>query len=244
METDMIEHRPATFSSSARPYTIDRYAAQHGPAKRPVVVVLHGVDGLGAKSAPEIRKFAEQIAGGGFLVFVPHYFDASDGDDTLPVAALFEVRLPRLASYPPRVAAAIEHALAQTDADGAHLGLVGFSLGGGLALDYAVSAAARKVEALVDFFGYLANPTILANAARLPPTLILHNRADGIVKVKESSQLLLDALNTTSVIHDHKFYDDANPDAYHHPFLPGGDADVDARSRAVAWLGTHLRRTS
>ena len=240
----MIEHRSSTYAVGSQWYTIDRYAKKNGSAKRPVVVLFHGIDGMGAQSGGEIRKFAEQIAGEGFLVSVPHYFDANDGPDTLSMAELFERRLPRLGGYPPRIAAAVDDALKQTDADTGHLALVGLSLGGGLALEYAESAPTGKIKALVDFFGHISDRKVYANAGRLPPTLILHNNADDIVKIKESSQLLLDALNKTSVTHDHRFYDDANPAVRHHPFLPGGKADVDARARSVAWLKTHLMASS
>ena len=167
----MIEHSSSSYSSANQPYAIDRYNEKNGAPKRAVVVLLHGVDGLGTLSGVEIQKFAEQIAGAGFLVMVPHYFDASDGADTQPVAELFERRLPRLAGYPPRIAAAVEYAL-------------------------------------------------------------------------KSSRPLLDALDKSVVIHDHCFYDDANPGSRDHPFLPGGKADLDSRSRSVAWLKTHLMPAS
>ena len=67
----MIEHESSTFDVVTQKYDIERYAAKSGSAKRPVVVVLHGVDGMGGESGTAIGKFAEQIAGEGFLVFVP-----------------------------------------------------------------------------------------------------------------------------------------------------------------------------
>ena len=146
-----------------------------------------------------------------------------------------------MGSYPVRIAAAIDHAVAQAGGDG-RLGLVGLSLGGGLAVDYAESVSAGKVRALVDYFGFISSPRHFANVDRLPPTLILHNNADGIVKIRESSKPLLDALDKTTVIHEHHFYDDANPLRGNHPFLPGGPADVDSRSRSVEWLKTYVMK--
>ena len=63
-----------------------------GAAKRPVVVMVHVVDGMGDPSGTEIRKFAEQLATAGDLVFTPHYFDTNDGSDSLPIAALLALR--------------------------------------------------------------------------------------------------------------------------------------------------------
>jgi dienelactone hydrolase len=240
----MVEQQSSTFEMETHKYEIDRYAEKNASAKRPVVVVFHGVDGTAGESGTEIRKFAEQIAGEGFLVFVPHYFDAADGADTLPLDQLFDLRVPRVGSYPARISAAVDYAQKQPDGDSGRLGLVGLSLGGGLAVDYAESVPPGTVNALVDYFGYIPDSKIYINAGLLPPTLILHNNADEIVKIIESSQLLLDSLDKTAVIHDHRFYDDANPARRNHPFLPGGLADVDSRSRSVAWLKTYLMPAS
>jgi dienelactone hydrolase len=232
---------PQTFEIGGQKYPVDRYMGPGGAAKRPVVVMAHGVDGMGEPSATEIRKFAEQIAADGYLVFTPHYFDANDGSDTLPIEALLALRVPRLALYPPRIAAAISYATKDSHADGARVGLIGLSLGGGLMLDYAESAPVGRVKALVDFFGYVSDQRICDNANRLPPTLILHNANDGVVQLALSSQPLLKALDATTVPHDHCFYtDDHNPARKDHPFLPGGKADVDSRSRSLAWLKKYV----
>jgi dienelactone hydrolase len=168
-----------------------------------------------------------------------------DGEELALMRATHEKTMSgRLAGYPPRIAAAVDYALKQTDAATEHLGLVGLSLGGGLALDYAESAKAGKIKALVDYFAHISDPKIFANVERLPPTLILHNTADKIVKIEVSSEPLLDALKKSAVVHDHCFYDDANPSWRDHPFLPGGKADVDSRARSLTWLKTHLMPSS
>jgi carboxymethylenebutenolidase len=233
----MVEQQTSQFEGGQQKYGIDRYAMRAGAAQRPVVVLLHGVDGMGGESGTGIGTFAEQIAAAGFLVYVPHYFDVADGADSLPLEQLFVRRVPRVGIYPARVAAAVDHVLARPEGNG-QLGLVGFSLGGGLAIEYAQSAPG-KVQALVDYFGYIADPRTYANAGLLPPTLILHNKADAIVKIRESSTPLLEALGRTTVVHDHRFYDDANPERGNHPFFPGGPADVDSRARSVAWLRSY-----
>lgn len=237
----MATQTPLTFTVGRDSYAIERYSSGAG-GKCPLVVILHGVDGLGGTSGAQIRKFAEQVADDGFLAFVPHYFDAGDESSTLPILQLFDQRISRVASYIPRIAAAVDFASKQRDADSGRLGLIGFSFGGGLVLDYAESAPAPTVKALVDFFGYIFDPRILANAGRLPPTLILHNANDGVVKVIYSSKPLLEALAKTKVVHESHFYDkDVNPVGPNHAFLPGGEADVDSRSRAIAWLKAHLK---
>jgi dienelactone hydrolase len=157
-EEEMVEHESLSLDMGGQKYLIDRYSVKNGSAKRPIVVTLHGVDGMGGESGTEIRKLAEQFADAGFLVFVPHYFDSADGADSLPLEELLLRRVPRVGNYPPRIAAAIDHVLKQSGGDG-HLGLVGLSLGGGLAIDYAQSMPAtlgtfqirRFMPTLVDF---------------------------------------------------------------------------------------------
>ena len=161
----MIERHNSKFVSGSQSYAIDRYADKAGAATRPVVVMVHGVDGLGTQSGVEIDKFAKQLAGEGFLVFVPHYFDAADGADTLPLEQLFAQRVPRLGLYPSRIAAAVDHAVTQPGADARRLGLIGLSLGGGLALQHAEGAPAGTIKALVDFFGHISDRTILDMSA-------------------------------------------------------------------------------
>jgi len=240
----LTEHLSTTFDVGTDKYKIDRYAAKTGAAKRPVVVILHGVDGMIGESETEIRKLAEQIAGDGYLVFLPHYLVATG--DTTPMPSpelLVELLVQRTAQvnrYRPRIAAAVDHALKQPDADAMRLGIVGLSLGGGLALWYAETAAAGKVKAVVDFFGHVSDPSIYGNAGKLPPTLVFHNDDDGVVDPKHSVDLLA-ALKKKGVTHEGHFYTEPYPERRNHNFRPGGPADVDSRARTRKWLETHVK---
>lgn len=230
----------ATFQVGTETFAVDRYPAKPRAAKRPVVVMVHGLDGLSGASGVGIRKFAEQVADSGFLVVVPHYFGPADGPDSLALPRLLELRAPRDASYRSRISAAVQHALKEKDADAGKLGLVGFSLGGGQVLAYAHAAPAGNVKAVVDYFGYIAEPKVLTEAAKLPPTLVLHNANDGVVP-SSVSRALLASLDKTAVKHESVFYLDTNPVQRNHPFRSGGAADVDSRTRSIAWLKTYLR---
>jgi dienelactone hydrolase len=227
-----------TFSVGSETFVMDRYPPTPGTAKRPVVLMVHGLDGLSGASGIGIRKFAEQTSDAGYLVLVPHYFGTSDGPDSAPLPELVAQRLSNDADHRTRIAAAVDRALAETDADGERLGLVGFSLGGRQVVAYAEAAPAGQVRALVDFFGWL-DSTMVAAADRLPPTLVLHNNADLIVSATISRDLAA-SLTTAGVEHDAVFYDDDNPEQKNHAFKSGGLADVDSRQRAIAWLRAHL----
>src|SRR5262245_2608783 len=109
----MANHTSSTFSANG--YPIDRYAATTGPAKRPAIVILHGVDGMVGESDTEIRKLAAEIADDGYSVFIPHYFGSADGGTALPPKEVLAQRTLAVNTYRPLVSAAVDHALAQPD---------------------------------------------------------------------------------------------------------------------------------
>lgn len=226
----------STFTVGNEKYSIKRFPAKPAAAKRPVVVIAHGTDGLSGQSGVEIEKLAKELADAGFLAFVPHYFDKNDGADSLES---FQQRVGNFNRYLPRIAGALEFAAKQPDA-GDQVGLVGFSLGGGLVLTYAQSAAAGKIKAVVDFYGYIPDGGVYQNAAKLPPTLVLHNKRDLIVNVKYSEDLIK-ALRGKGVQHERQFYDEEYPQRGNHPFRPAGAADLESRKRTVNWLTKHLK---
>jgi dienelactone hydrolase len=235
----MAERATATFQAGPDKYSVVTYAASGSPAKTPAVVLLHGTDGLEGESGTEIPKLAEQIAEAGFIVFVPEYFGRNEPTG-VPLDVVFTRRIQSVGTYAPRVAAAVDHACSDPRVDRARLGLVGLSLGGGLALQYALGAAAGTVDAVVDFFGYIdAGSNVYRDAAKLPPTLIFHNENDKIVEPSYSLNLR-DALLTHGITHEYHPYDDDYHERRFHPFRPGGRADKDSRSRTVQWLKKYV----
>ena len=237
----MADLLSSTFTVGTDKCTIDQYASRSGAARRPVVVILHGVDGMVEESEKEVRKLAAQIADDEYLVFIPHYLDAAPGSTTMPSRDVLVQRTVQASSYRPRVAAAVDYALAQPGADTMRVGIVGLSLGGGLALWYAESVPAGKVKAVVDFFGHIGDQAIYTNAGKLPPTLIFHNYDDGIVNRAMSKQLIA-ALMTKGIVHDSEIYrEPPYPERWEHTFRPGGKADVNSRARTRKWLDTHVK---
>ena len=99
----------------------------------------------------------------GFVAFVPHYFDAADGSDTLQSFSSFDRRVPKVASYAPRIAAAVDFALKQKEADSSSACSIGF-----LAVDW---SRLRRVGSACESQGggrllrAVSDPRILANAA-------------------------------------------------------------------------------
>lgn len=162
-------------------FAIERRPKDPGTTGRPVVVLLHGVDGLGEFSGSQILAFADELAQAGYVVFVPTYFGVKDGQvGGIPDRKDIDSRIGRVDQYASRIAKAVEVACAQPDADAGRVALVGFSLGGGLALQRA-EASTGEIKAVVDFFGYIGNRAIYQEDAKLPPTLVFHNPEGKVV---------------------------------------------------------------
>ncbi|WP_165069179.1 dienelactone hydrolase family protein [Paludisphaera rhizosphaerae] len=228
-----------SYSVGGKAYPMSRSDILAGVSNRPIVVLLHGIDGLSELSRPQIESFAGELDAQGYAVFVPTYFDSNDGTltDLSHLDSVAALRTGRVGEYGKRVAAAVQVARAEADVDPLRVALVGFSLGGGLALERA-EASTGEVKAVVDFFGYLGSPSIAANAANLPPTLVFHNHADEIVPAS-NSKTLMDSLDRTSVPHDVHFLHDEGG-LKHHPFKPKGEADEISRLLTLRWLKKYL----
>ena len=75
-----------------------------GAELRPVVVILHGVDGMVGESETEIRKLTTQVADDGYVVFVPHYFGAERPGAGMPSEEVLFQRTMTVDSFRPPVA--------------------------------------------------------------------------------------------------------------------------------------------
>jgi carboxymethylenebutenolidase len=143
----------------------------------------------------------------------------------------------------PALTAAIEHLRGRPDADLDRLGLVGFSLGGGIAMSYIAASPAGSVDVFVDFYGYVA-PLLGAGVGKFPPTIIFHNEHDPVVRVSENSKPLADALEAAGITHDpvrpYRWYQGNWEPGFGHAFQPGGRDDAASRAGTKTWLTTHM----
>ena len=217
-----------TFTSAGTTYQITVFPAPAAGKRFPMILLVHGNFGLGSPYGDQLRDFARDLAGRGYVTAVPHYYT----DDN---PHLFD-----MAPHDGTLADAVAAVANRPDADADRLGLIGYSLGAATAMTFIASRPSGTVKALADFFGFLT-PAIEAGVARFPPTIIFHNKNDRIVKVVNSETL--DRLLPTSI--DHEFvpaYDEQWKEV-NHAFKPGDHADVDSRSRATAWFVKHLPPT-
>jgi len=215
--------------SPTKSFDIEIAAAPPGK-KLPLVVVIHGNFGLVGPFGQQLRDFTEQLAALGFVAALPSYYDkgGAQPEDT------------DISDKVPLIEAAIKHLSKRTDVDGTRVGLVGFSLGGGIALSYINLMPPKTTRAFVDFYGYVA-PVLGSGVEKCPPTLVFHNENDPMVDPAAHSERLLDALSKAGIDHEpagppYHWYNERWILGLNHAFQPGNTADVESRRKAGEWL--------
>jgi len=191
-----------------------------GGEKHPAVVLLHGGAGL-TRRGSDFRAYAADLARSGFVVLIPHYFDATHSETMGPPTS------ERFGLWQRAVRDSIGWLRRRPDVS--KVSLLGFSLGGFLAVSLGAEA-----DAIVEYYGGISDLAPLP--ARLPPTLILHGEADSTVPVREARRLAA-LLEERHVAHEMHLYPEAE-----HVFdqrRAPGSAGQDAWKRTVAFLHAH-----
>jgi dienelactone hydrolase len=172
-----------------------------GTGPYPAVLMLHGLDGpQGTKAA--YCSIAQRLVAKGYMVLLVHYFDRTDTRG--PVLAKIQDQFRRsrhetlnadesarlwehFRAWRSTVEDAVGYARALPKVAPRRLGVIGFSLGGYLAL--AVGAREDlKLSAVIELFAGLPQDP-LRKINHLPPTLGFHGDADDVVPVKEAHEL-------------------------------------------------------
>ncbi|WP_165074443.1 dienelactone hydrolase family protein [Paludisphaera rhizosphaerae] len=214
-------------------FGIDIAPAPADGRKYPVVVLVHGNFGLRDPYGDQLRNFTDEIAELGYLAALPTYFPSgfANPEDV------------NIDAHSPALVAAIDHLSRRADADVTRLGLVGFSLGGGIALSYIQRASIGSVKAFADFYG-LVGPKLSAGVAKVPPTIIFSNEHDPFVPVAQNSGPFADALARAHIEHEpiapYAWAHDDWIGGGVHAFRPGGPDDVSSRDRTKKWLVKHM----
>lgn len=211
-----------SFLSGGNQIGIDHYSP--GAGTRPAILILHGSGGR----LRGIDPFAQQAAGFGVHVFIVRYFERTGHNWVAAgqIQANFLVWMETLAD-------AISYTVEQPGVDQRRIGLLGFSLGAYLAL--ALATRDSRIIAVAEFFGGLAEP-FAADAAKLPPVLVLHGEQDPVVPVEEARRLQR-LLEQNRIPHEIKIY----PGQGHH-FT--GLAQIDALRRVVGFFRQYLMKAA
>ena len=167
-----------------------------------------------------------QLADRGFAVYVLHFFDRTGRVEAEKSAIVMNFPL-----WMKTLWDGVSRIEQQPDVDPQRIGLVGFSLGGYLAM--CGSSIDPRIKAVVEFFGGFPKEMRFF-MRRMCPTLILHGEADTIIPVSEA-HYLQKLLDDKKIPYEIKIYPGAG-----HGFE--GDALQDARVRSLAFLQKYLGR--
>ena len=184
---------------------------------------------------PHIKDVAERLGHEGFVVLAPDLYHgkASEEPDEARKLAMALDR-DRAVS---EIEAAARHVIARGEVRPKKVGVVGWCMGGGLALSTAASSP--LFGACVSFYG---RPLSESDTARIAcPVLGLYGENDHGIPVAAVREFEA-ALQKTRVAHGvhiypgagHAFFNDSRPEAYN----PAAAAD--AWSRTISWFRIHL----
>jgi dienelactone hydrolase len=150
--------------------------------KHPAVLILHGTFGLLPPFCTDIVSFPEALVANGFSGVMPHYFDATKTVPGIGVLEQIPMHLPAWRSVCYDV---FSFMASDSRFEAGHLGAIGFSLGGHLALSLAMALPSGMA-----IFGPTLNPSLEGKFTSLPPVLIQHGTDDPIVSQSESVHLV------------------------------------------------------
>ena len=203
-----------------------------GPLSGGTVIVIHGSDGMGDPWAGMIREYATALSARGFTVLIPHYFDKTG---STPGTQIFAEMPEKLHSWHEAISDTVAYAGTLTPSTSRPIGLLGFSLGGHLAL-----RLRGTVKAVVEFFA----PELLElggiSSANSAPThvQIHHGLADSLVPFS-NAQNIEAALKSEGRVAEVFSYQGAG-----HGFI-GADADnraarTDAKARTLEFFDKQM----
>jgi dienelactone hydrolase len=210
------------FPSAGKKIRMEKYLPLK-EGKYPAVILLYGSGGIGP-GPNGLRDLARDYARRGYVALLPHYFD-----QTGIRMANFVTIDRQFVTWMGAINHAIDHARGLPEVDGDHIGLVGWSLGGSLALE--VAATNDHVAAVVGVVGGMAK-VILDKMKRMPPTLLLDGGQDPNYPV-ELARNLARTLKAKGVLVESVIYSDQG-----HAFT--GAAAVDAGRRTAEWFDRYL----
>jgi len=209
------------------------YLALPRSGRGPGVVVIQEWWGL----VDHIRDVCDRFAREGFVALAPDLFRGETASDPDRAGRLMMgLEIPRAARDLDGAARAL---LDNPAVDGPKLGVIGFCMGGQLAL----FAATRnpRVGAVVDFYG--VHPNVKLDLAGLQaPVLGIFAERDGFVTPEVAHKLEADLKAAGKRARcevypsvDHAFFNDSRPDVY------AADAAARAWSETLAFLRAELR---
>jgi carboxymethylenebutenolidase len=203
------------------------YLATPGPGTGPGVVVIQEWWGL----VPHIKDVCDRFAAAGFVALAPDLYRGTALSVTEPDEAGKEMMAMSIERAGKDMSGAVDVVSARSTGDG--VGVVGFCMGGGLAL---VLACQRPdaVRACVPFYGIIPWPDAQPDYSAMRAPVLGHIAEKDAYFSPEAAAALesqLRSLGREAEFHvypgvDHAFFNDARPEVY------------DAEASALAWART------
>lgn len=219
--SDIVE-RNESFMSSGKRIKVESFAPS-APGRYPTVLVLHSAAGMLAGKGVLV-DLCRKLAGEGKLAMLVHYYNRTgtyySGDKT--ITKLWP-------TWAATVQDAVNYAAADPRVRADQIGIFGYSLGAFLAV--AVASEDQRVSAVVEVSGGIFD-ALHSTLKHVPPTLIMHGRADERVSVSY-------ATNLEKVARKHgqpatmKLYDGEG-------HVLTNEAMSDALERTLKFFGMHL----
>jgi carboxymethylenebutenolidase len=223
------------FQSNGKPVQ-ENHCVPAGNGPFPVVIMLHGSGRRGLGDA-DVEDFCSKLAEHGYYAeFVEYYSQAAP-------AAMADAagKVRNFPTWIHEVHSGIAALKQNPAADSKRVALIGYSLGAFIALTYGATYP-DDVVAIVDYYGGLT-PALYAQAATMPPVLILHGDADRMVPVSKARDL--DAILTKAARpHEIRIYPGASH-AFNFPSARGWydqAAADDSWNRSFKFLDTYLKK--
>lgn len=175
LQAQATSSKTQTFTSGGKKIQVEVFQPATS-GKHAAVMLLYGAAGL-TRRADQFRDYGSRLAEHGSVVFLIHYFDATQSEEA------GEINSDRFPLWWRAVEDGVSFAQHQTFVDRSRIGVLGFSLGGFVAL--AEAAQDRRVKAVAEYYGGMSED-FERSVRRMPPTLILHGDKDSIVPVSQA----------------------------------------------------------
>lgn len=211
--------------------------APSASGRYPAVIVVHGTDELIEPFGTMIRNFADSLAVAGFVALIPRYLDRTR---TMPgIPSVWEALSRSQDTWVEVLADAAQFATGRSNVRPGTVGVVGFSLGGNLALRFAMQPTALlKPGAVVDFFGPISMANGIGSRVDLLPFVQIHQGLDDSVVPPSQSAELKELLNNVKKREGiDYFYFEYKGEG--HGFI-GAKAIADSTERTVEFLHEYL----
>jgi carboxymethylenebutenolidase len=209
------------------------YLAQPESGSGPGIIVIQEWWGL----VPHIKEVADRFAAEGFVALAPDLYHGQSADEPDDAGKLMMAMDIDRAAKDLRGAA--QYLLGEGGAGGSTVGVVGFCMGGQLAL-YAATVAPDQVGAVVNFYGI--HPSVNPDMNQLKAPVMGNFASQDSYAPPEVAQALEAQIKQKGVETDfkvyqgvdHGFFNDSRPEV-HKP-----NEAQDAWHRTVGWFKKHL----